>query len=512
MSLPVLYASIDGPAAAASRVDPLSAASRPPTARLIVKYRDAALRNVAALNGALGQPQLDHLSSLAGQPVASERAMSGGAFVVRLLQSLPAEQVESLARYLATDPSIEYAAPDRLKQPKRIPNDPDYPQQWHYQSPPGEPAGADLPPAWDVTTGAAAIVVAVIDTGSMPLHPDLAGRYVGGYDMISDPHIANDGDGRDADASDPGDWVTNAESLSGFFAGCQAANSSWHGTHVAGTIGAASNNGIGVAGVNWVSRILPVRALGKCGGFDSDIIDAIVWAAGGVVPDVPINPNPARVLNLSIGGAGTCGAYQGAIDTALSAGAVVTIAAGNDNQDASLSSPGNCNGVITVAAIGRQGQRAAYSNFGALVEIAAPGGDFSDSGVLSTLNSGVTFRRSYIYADYYGTSMATAHVAGIASLILSANPSLTPAQVLAVIQNTARAFPTQTARDCTTALCGAGIIDAGAAVAAIALPPTTTSLGSGANPANAGGSVGLTATVSGVAPSGSVAFSEAGSA
>ncbi len=515
MSLPVLYASVDAGAPAMSRLDALPAppaAKGPPITRLIVKYRDAALKNVAAQNGALGQPLLDRLSSLAGQPVASERAMSGGAFVVRLLQSLPADQAESLTRYLATDPSIEYAAPDRLKQPKKIPNDPDYPQQWHYQSPPGEPGGVNLPPAWDITTGSAAIVVAVIDTGSLPLHPDLAGRYVGGYDMISDARIANDGDGREADASDPGDWITQAESLSGFFAGCPQGSSSWHGTHVAGTIGAASNNGIGVAGINWVSRILPVRALGKCGGFDSDIIDAMVWAVGGAVPGAPANPNPARVLNLSIGGSGTCGPFQNAVDTALGAGAVVVIAAGNENQDASLSSPGNCDGVITVAAIGRQGQRAAYSNFGTLVEIAAPGGDFSDSGVLSTLNAGATFPRGYTYANYYGTSMATPHVAGIASLMLSANPSLTPAQVLAVIQNTARAFPNQTARNCTTSLCGAGIIDAGAAVASIVLPRTTTLLGSGANPANAATSVSLTATVSGAAPSGSVNFSEGGSA
>src|SRR5262249_18704579 len=141
-----------------------------------------------------------------------------------------------------------------------------------------------------------------------PNHPDLAGRYVGGYDFITNAQVANDGqfttatNDRDPDPSDPGDWITAAESASDFFAGCPIANSSWHGTHVAGTIGAASGNGTGVAGINWVSKILPARVLGKCGGYLSDIADAIQWSAGLSVPGVPNNPNPARVLNLSLGG------------------------------------------------------------------------------------------------------------------------------------------------------------------------------------------------------------------
>ncbi len=537
MKLPVLYASVGDSSGETVRVPGTSVASsvsddaQPPIGRLIVKYRDASLSRMASQNFALPSRETDRLSAMAGQPVAHQRAMSRGAYVVRLFRELPETQARALAAYLETDPEIEYAEPDRRKYPKLIPNDPLYPQQWHYQSAPTENGGANLPPAWDITTGSSSIVIAVIDTGSLPLHPDLAGRYIGGYDMISDVPTANDGDGRDSDASDPGDWITSAENQAlGPFHGCGKSNSSWHGTHVAGTIGAASNNGNGVAGINWVSKILPVRVLGKCGGFDSDIADGIVWAAGGAVPGVPSNPNPARVLNLSLGGGGACGAtLQGAINTALGLGAVIAIAAGNDNDDAANSSPGNCDGVITVAAIGRTGQKASYSNYGALVEIAAPGGDGS-SGVLSTLNDGLTSPdpAGYEYVFYEGTSMATPHVAGIASLILSEKPSLTPAQVMATIQATARAFPvggppcdtTSIPRpaenlwfkcQCTTALCGTGIIDAGAAVNLVAPHFTSTSLSSSSNPATIGSGVVFTATVTGAAPTGTITFSDGGS-
>lgn len=182
--------------------------------------------------------------------------MSGGAYVVRLFRPLPAAEAISLARSLDANPEIEYAEPDLLRQPVLVPNDSRYVDQWHCKSPPAEPGGVNLPPAWDITTGSASVVAAVIDTGSLPSHPDLAGRYVGGYDFISDIHVANDGDGRDSDPSDPGDWVTAAETAVGqYFYGCAASNSSFHGAHVAGTIGAATNNATGVAGINWVGKI-----------------------------------------------------------------------------------------------------------------------------------------------------------------------------------------------------------------------------------------------------------------
>ncbi len=505
----VLYASIETAAGASAGTTQRKAAAQGPLVRrMIVKYKDPAVSRDAEADRPLPPGLVARLATLAGQPVAHDHPMSAGAFVVRLFQGLPPGQAESLAKFMETDTAIDYAEPDYLRQIAFVPNDTYYASsQWDLQSPPAEPGSVDLPAAWDLTTGSTSIVVGIIDTGILP-HPDLTGRYLAGYDMIVDPMVANDNDpstctvpgtcsSRDANPSDPGDWITSTESASGYFQGCPVSNSSFHGTHVAGTIGAASNNGTGVAGTNWVSKILPVRVLGKCGGYTSDIADAIVWASGGSVPGVPANPNPARVLNLSLGGTGSCDtATQTAINTALAAGTVVVVAAGNSNSDASGFTPANCNGVITVAATGRQGQRASYSNYGATVEISAPGGSDGQA-ILSTLNSGTTSPNpsGYNYVYYMGTSMATPHVTGIASLMLSLDPSLTPAQVLATIQSTARAFPTGTVRDCTTALCGAGIVDAAAALRAlVSTSPSTTTLASSRIRPTAGAPVTFTAT------------------
>jgi serine protease len=234
---------------------------------------------------------------------------------------------------------------------------------------------------------------------------------------------------------------------------------------VAGTIAAKTNNGVGVAGVAYGAKVVPARVLGRCGGYTSDIADAIVWASGGTVTGVPANANKARVLNLSLGGTGACDTTtQNAINSARSRGAVVVVAAGNSNVNASNASPANCAGVIAVAATGRSGGKASYSNYGANVDVAAPGGDYG-AGILSTLNSGTSTPASDSYASYMGTSMATPHVAGVAALMLSANPNLTPDEVEARLKSTARAFPAA----CSG--CGAGIVDAAAAVNA-ALPST----------------------------------------
>jgi serine protease len=280
--------------------------------------------------------------------------------------------------------------------------------------------------------------------------------------------VSNDGNGRDTDASDPGDWITAGQCGTG----SPAQNSSWHGTHVAGTIAALTNNGSGVAGVAYGARIVPARVLGKCGGYTSDIADAIVWASGGTVSGVPANANMAQVINMSLGGTGACDATtQNAINGARSRGTVVVVAAGNEAVNASNSSPANCSGVITVAATNRSGGRASYSNYGTIVDVAAPGGDGgTGNGILSTLNSGTTTPASDSYASYMGTSMATPHVAGVVALMLAKNPSLTPDDVEARLRSSARAFPAS----CSG--CGAGIVDASAAVDAATgtvTPPTT---------------------------------------
>jgi serine protease len=327
--------------------------------------------------------------------------------------------------------------------------------------------GIDAPPAWDITTGSGSVVVAVIDTG-ITSHSELSARVLPGYDFISDAAVANDGNGRDADASDPGDWVTSAESASGYFEGCPAESSSWHGTHVAGTIGAAGNNGVGVAGIAWSTSILPVRVLGKCGGYLSDIVAAIRWAAGGSVPGVPDNPNPARVLNLSLGGPGTCDdTTQQAVDDAIELGATVVVAAGNSNDDATAYSPASCDGVISVAATTSAGKRASFSNYGTGVTIAAPG-----TGIWSTWNAGATSPGTETYQAMSGTSMAAPHVAGVAALVLAVEPDLTPADVRALLVDHARPFAADVSgSSCQSLGCGAGIVDAGASVAAAQTGP-----------------------------------------
>ncbi len=453
-----------------------------PTNQIIVKYRAAALAT-----GAFGptEPlQMQRLSEAAGVPLTYFREMSGDAHVLRLPGRLPLAEVHALADRLRALPEVEYAEPDAIMVHTLTPNDPRYNEQWHYFAPAGSNYGINAPAAWDITTGSNSIVVAVIDTG-ITNHSDLNDRIVPGYDFISDPWTANDGDRRDNDAADPGDWTVADDC----YPGSPARNSSWHGTHVAGTIGAASNNGVGVAGVNWAARILPVRVLGRCGGYTSDIADGMRWAAGLSVSGVPGNSNPAKVLNLSLGGQGACGTtYQEAINAIVAAGATVVVSAGNSNANASDYHPANCNGVITVAATNRNGSRAYYSNYGAAVEISAPGGETNVSfsnGVLSTLNSGTRGPVSESYALYQGTSMAAPHVSGVASLLYARDPMLTPAQVLNILQSTATAFPSGST--CSTSTCGSGIVNARRALEAIAPNPVPTISGLDPSSAIAGG-------------------------
>lgn len=451
------------------------------TDRLIVKWRNGEQGKLARS----GTTAMQSLSVTAGTILTHVRRMSGHADVVRLPWRMSIVEVDEIAARLSADPAVEYAVPDKKMYPLRLPNDPmmNVTEQWHFFGPShGSPGGANLPAAWDITVGNPAVVVAVIDTGLGP-HADIdsdildgAGRVLPGYDFVSDPLMANDGDGRDADPTDPGDWVSAAESTDpdSLFFDCPDRNSSWHGTHVAGIIGALTDNGLGVAGVNWGSRILPVRVLGKCGGYMSDIIDGMRWAVGLSVPGIPLNPNPAHVLNLSLGGKGKCDpTFQEAIDEIIAAGKVIVVAAGNSNEDVNNSSPANCAGVIAVAAVGQDGRRAWYSNFGEGITISAPGGDhYVDSMVLSTANTGtqgpVASPDGDTYVAYEGTSMAAPHVSGIVSLMLSVKPSLTPAQIVNTLKATARPFPPyNTEWDCTTSICGAGIVNAPAAVQAI---------------------------------------------
>ncbi|MBI5842457.1 MAG: S8 family serine peptidase [Chloroflexi bacterium] len=432
-----------------------------PTNHIIIKYKNTSSAFLAPAQ----TDEMERLSAAAGVNLQYLRAMSGDAHVLQLPERLSLEQARTISRQLMSLPEIEYAEPDQILRHTLTPNDVQYVNQWHYSG----TWGINAPAAWDITTGSSSIVVAVVDTG-ITNHADLSGRTVPGYDFIGDTLVANDGGGRDSDPSDPGDWISSAEDASGYFAGCGTSDSSWHGTHVSGTIGAASNNGIGVAGINWNSKILPVRVLGKCGGYTSDIVDGMSWAAGLPVAGIPANPNPAKVLNVSLGGFGSCDAtWQTAISNITAAGAVVVAAAGNSAFDASYFVPANCSGVITVAATNSSGSLAYYSNYGSTVEVSAPGGeqyyDNDPGGVLSTLNTGTTTPVSDTYIYYQGTSMAAPHVSGVVSLMFSRNPYMTPSQVLQILQSTAKAFPG--GGSCTTSICGSGIVNAGAAVGAV---------------------------------------------
>lgn len=492
------------------------------SARVIVAFKaGAALLQAQALSASGGADTLaaqarrraNGLSQRAGVPLAAGRLFGPRSMVVhaRGLDST------TLAARLSSHPDVDYAVPDRRRRALLVPNDPLYGAgpsngqgpavgQWYLQPPDDTLRSAvNAEGAWDLVTGSASIVVAVLDTGVLANHPDLAGQVLPGQDLIDDLDTANDGNGRDADAGDPGDWITAAEDQKpgGPFQGCGAEGSSWHGTQVAGIIGAAANNGIGMAGTAFGVRILPVRVLGKCGGFDSDIIAGMYWAVGFPQPGLPPNPNPARVLNLSLGGDGACdAAYRAAVATVSGPpyNAVVVAAAGNSTGHA-VGTPANCPGVIGVAGLRHTGSKVGFSDLGPEVTIAAPGGNCVnvDAGspclypILTTSNSGSfgPAAAGSIWTDgvniSVGTSFATPIVAGSAALLLSARPSLTPAELIATLKRTARPFPTTGSdngvgdptpvpqcrapdgRDqlqcyCSVGLCGAGMLDIGAAV------------------------------------------------
>ncbi len=472
-------------------------------ARVIVKYRPGSLlahsrQGAQRLGKQLQLPLQD--GHVLGKRSQSLRARGIGA--------------QALAARLAADPDVEWAVPVRRKTVQAVlPNDPLFAGnqaattpavgQWYLRAPDATLVSAvNAVGAWAITTGSPSIAVAVLDTGVRYDHPDLQGKLHPGYDFVSRTTTANDGSGRDADANDPGDWSTATDI-------CGASNSSWHGTQVAGLIGAATDNGIGMAGAARNTMVLPVRVLGRCGGFDDDIIAGMRWAGGLAntagcggtsAATATCNPNPARVLNLSLGSAGICSsAYREAIAELNAAGVLVVVASGNDAGRA-VNEPANCDGVLAVSGVRHAGSKVGYSNLGPQVAIAAPAGNCVNlSGtclypLVTTLNAGTTTPGASVYSSgsdtSLGTSFATPIVAASAALMLAVNPALTPTQIKQALQATARPFPTTGAQEpgtvacrapdgidqiecyCTTSTCGAGLLDASAAVAAVQAAPT----------------------------------------
>jgi serine protease len=486
----------------------------------IVTYRDGSTERVSAaaatqnVSAAMSRAKLGGIATGTGVGpqartagvlrVSHVRKLAMGAELMHTSRTLSSTEADALIRQIAADPAVAYVAPDVMRQAVKdirpdavtpfTPNDPYFTRQWHLRAPDGtlendpllgttvaNKGGSNAAQAWTLADGTG-ITVAVLDTG-ITVHPDLDTSLAdAGYDFITNAFTS----GRTADGRVPGGWDTGDWTTTPTYASCvdathPARGSSWHGTHVSGTVAELTNNATGMAGVAYNAKVLPVRVLGHCGGRDSDIADAIIWAAGGSVSGIPANTHPAQVINMSLGGPGVCTAgdvYTQAIAKANALGAVVVIAAGNNTVDAANFTPASCRGAVTVAAVGITGKKAYYSNYGTRVNIAAPGGggfaDDASSGkqgltgfIWQTMNDGKTVPGNPNYDADAGTSMAAPHVSGTVALMQSARLAssqapMSPADVLTVLKHTAHA-PTAIVPGQRI---GAGIVDAYAAVTA----------------------------------------------
>lgn len=440
--------------------------------RLIIKFKDGtdASGNAksSAQSVALAQDRVQALNTFSvtskgGVTLSYLKSVTGSTHVARTSQPMAHAELSALALTVSQDPRVEFAEVDEKVYSHFLPNDPFYTaKQGSLQSPYVVAGGANLPNAWGRSVGGvpvsgAGVTVAVLDTGYRP-HADLVANIVAGYDFISqdgfnDFTTANDGNGRDPDAQDPGDWNTQTTSL------CAAENSSWHGTHVAGIIGATGNNNTGVIGVAYRAKILPLRVLGVCGGYTSDTAAAMQWAAGLAVPGVPANPNPAKVLNMSFGRSGTCAqTYQSAVTAVRNAGTTVVVSTGNDSSYTTITQPANCQGVIAVTAHTSSGANADYANIGPGTSISAMGNN-----IYTTGNTGITVPAADSYDARSGTSFSAPHVSGVVALLVQLKPTISPAEVQTVIMNSARPYAAGTL--CATRSdCGAGLLDAFKAV------------------------------------------------
>jgi serine protease len=471
------------PAAESLRTQPRPGDTRTPAAQVRVTSQDV--------------HSLAQRSSLAFR---QSRQITAGLHLMQITSTQGESPAAILAR-LRSDPAVESADMDERRYPHAMPNDPLYANQWYMQN--AQPAAVDAMTAWDTTTGRSDIVIADLDTGVRFDHPDLGpangSRLLAGYDFISDVTVANDGDGRDADASDPGDWVSaNDIATIKEFANCTKQDSSWHGTRTAGILGAITNNSTGIAGMTWGTMILPLRVLGKCGGADSDILDAMRWAAGLHVDGVPDNTHPARIINMSLGATGNCtSAEQIVINEVLALGVLVVVSAGNEGGP--VDAPANCVGVAGVTALRNVGTKVGFASLGPQIALAAPGGNCGTTAgtcawpIDTTSNAGLTTPTINGYTDQLnpslGTSFSAPIVAGIAGLMVSANSNLTAPQLIARLKEGSAPFPVssdttvpmchvpasssdlqQTECNCTTQTCGAGMARAPGALKAALRP------------------------------------------
>jgi len=480
--------------------------------QLLVKFRSASPAAMSRVQGrgaatrAIVETTASDVQSLAQRSslvLSHSRRITNGLHIMQI--TTQGESAAAAMARLRADPAVESVDVDQRRYPHAtMPNDPLFASQWYEQN--NQPSAIDAITAWDTTTGRTDIVIADLDTGIRPDHPDLSAKLLTGYDFITDSAVANDGNGRDADASDPGDWLTSADVATTKFKSCTVADSSWHGTRTAGILAGVANNSTGIAGISWGARVLPVRVLGKCGGTDSDILDGMRWAAGLHVDGVPDNAHPAQIVNMSLGGTGACtSAQQIVINEVLALGVLVVVSAGNEGGP--VDSPANCVGVAGIAGLRNVGTKVGFSSLGPEISLAAPAGNCvnTSGGVCvypidTTSNAGTTTPTINGYTDQLnpslGTSFSAPIVAGIAALMVSANSNLRAPQIIARLKEGSLTFPVssdtaipnchvptgssdlQTSEcNCTKQTCGAGMANAPRAlkaalrpIAAIAVP------------------------------------------
>ncbi|KHK50674.1 peptidase [Ralstonia sp. A12] len=480
----------------------VAATARPQyTGDLIIKWRDDTSGTRKTLSAAESSNRLLSVAQTAGSTLQVKRTLATAAQLMHTGLT-DAASIEATAAKIAQDARVAYAVPDRILRPNTIPNDPLFATQNNLASPTLVPGGINAAAAWSITQGSGNIVVAVVDTGYTD-HPDLVGKILPGYNFISDPARAGNTFGRGTDAHDLGDGVTSAQVST--ISGCTSsdvANSSWHGTEVSSVLAANTNNALDIAGVGWNTQVVPVRVSGKCGALLSDTVDGMLWAGGIAVTGAPTNANPARVVNVSLGSTGACSAAeQDAVNRLASIGTTVVAASGNEAAQ-SADAPANCTGAIAVTANVDSGENASYANVGPQVALSAPGGGCANSqatssgctGTTSVIqadsNDGAQTLGNYVVKSVAGTSFSTPEVAGTIALMLSVQPQLSNAQILAGLQQTARPHPSGTYCAVNTGLCGAGLLDTAGAVG-YAQRTTPAGIGSGtSNSGSSGGSSG----------------------
>ncbi len=479
----------------------------PPANGFIVELREPA-------SAEAGQKRIQSVVTGQTLPLAVQRPISGRWHRLASTDgALDGAASDELAARLRADPRVRSVVPDVREQRQAVtPNDSRFASQWWLQAAgSGNTGAAGFAKAWERSTGVAnGGVVAVLDSG-ITSHIETNARVLPGHDFVADAVYAGDGNGRDNDAQDPGDAITAADRLAqpDKFSGCpDAPRASWHGTTIAGQLAAVTNNTEGVAAANWQGLVLPVRVAGKCGAAISDIIDGLRWAAGLAVTGVPANAHPARLIVLSYGGADSCDVdsadaavrdtarlYEATLAEVRAAGALVIVAAGN--QQRSVGRPASCRGAFAVTSVNRDGYKAAYANFGTAIALATPGGDdasggscasgaasLRDGGIVATGNLGDVSPGLAGYVAASGTSFAAPAVAAVASLMLAVNPALGLAQLEQGLRASARphvlvpllgacVVGSNASRcACTTATCGAGLLDAEQALAFAAAPAT----------------------------------------